>query len=315
MEINKALDYTIKNGLLRKAGEVTPDDELLSRIIRRIQTGEIDGRHEIKNGAFKWGALKSAAIFVSVLIISTVLLFTFSEGTRAFAEEAFNGIKTLFVVEADKDGYTIVEKPVSEAPVIQSIGKDTTLSDKELSDKVGFNVSLPIRLSKGYKLLSKSDGIVLYKPIGYDIAQSLEDLCYKAVDDAEAFKSLEKYESGRFVNGIYESGKAVIAINIEKHKMDVFSPGIKVKKTKVNDMNAFWIEVPLAKYPFVIKGKGNDMRSYMDMTQRPRTVTRLHSLIWCSNDIQYTISLMDKSSLSMKETVDLAKLFMKEQKE
>lgn len=300
---------------MRKAGEITPDDELLSRIIGRIQAGEIEGRHENKDGIFKWGVLKSAAISIIVLFISTVLLFTFSEGTRAFAEEAFNGIKTLFVVEADKDGYTIVEKPVSEALVVQSTGKDTKLSDKELSDKVGFNVFLPIRLSKGYKLLSKSDGVVLYKPIGYDIAQSLEDLCYKAVDDAEAFESLEKYEPGRFVDGIYESGETVIAINIEKHKMHAFSSDIKVKKTKVDDMDAFWIEFPIADYPFIIKGKGNDMRGYMDMTQRPRNVTKLHSLIWYSNDIKYTISLLDKSSLTMKETVNLAKLFMKEQKE
>ena len=299
----------VKHELTTKAKEVEVSDLIFNRITNRIESDT--GNRSLLKVKFqrtmmrKWIPVSLAA----VLIIGGVM-FTFSPEVRATTLGVINTIKTIFVLEKSQGEYKIVEKTTEEAIFTPSCGGTTTLSDAELSIKMGFNLTFPETLYGEYKLERKSDGMGIKKKVSEEIYQQIRLDMNKAIEDEAAFNSLSQYGPYRNVYAFYNKEGNTIAIGMvpldgpTPEESGYISTTIE---TSVRGTKAVWIELLL---PIYNRVKGDGVLSKPDMYTMPNGVSTNYILTWDYNGVRYDISTILQSELAMEEAVKIAESFM-----
>jgi hypothetical protein len=305
MENKQDFEDRIRKELKLKVNELCPSDELYSRIINDVINNDKGSFIMFKNRILNIGSKKLATAILCALIILTTISFSTSNNLKAFATEAINHIKTIFVLDETNK---VVEIPADDPTFIwTSISKGTLLSDKELTKKVGFQVFFPKDLCSGMKLTDKSESVHLNK-ITYEDSQKMQPNIFKAIDDEAIFNSLSTYAPTRGVGAQYVNDKNQLFISIGPISAEIKNAISSSTSTKV-DLNGtlgYWHEVPLASYPFI---EQNDI-TQQDMTKQPKDIKTAHTLFWSSNEVYYSIVFLTDKELPMDETVAIAKSFI-----
>jgi hypothetical protein len=310
MMLNKLnFEDRIKQELSVKAGEVEISDLMLPRIANRIKS-DAGGSGSILKDKFqniimrKWIAVSLAA----VLVIGAVM-FTFSPEVRAETLNIIDTIKTIFVVEKSQGEYKIVKKTTEEPIFSPSICKATTLSDAELTSKMGFNITFPETLYGEYKLQDKAEGVGIRKNIVDRIYEQLSSDMLKAIDDDAAFSSLSQYDPYRDIFAIYNKKGSTIFIDLCSSDGPTpmeYGNISSVIETSVGDAKAVWIEVVFPDYKLIIE---NGVRK-SDLYTEPNGISTSHFLTWDYNGVRYVTGTVHQSELTMEESVKVAKSFM-----
>jgi hypothetical protein len=304
MENKQDFEERIRKELKLKSNEIYPSDKLYSRIINDVINNDKGSLTMFKNRILNIGSKRLATAILCAFMILSIVSFSTSNNLKAFATEAINHIKTIFVLDETNK---VVEKAADTTFVWSSTGKGTILSDNELTKKVGFQVFFPEVLYNDMKLTDKSESIRLNKTT-YEDSQRLQSNMFKAIDDEAIFNSLSTYSPTRGVGAQYVNDKTQLFISIAPISAEITNELLSSPSTKV-DLNGtlgYWFEVPSPSYPFI---EQNDI-TQADMTKQPTDIETAHTFFWSSNEVYYSIGFLTDNELSMNETVAIAKSFI-----
>jgi hypothetical protein len=307
MKNKQDFEERIRTELKLKGNELSPSDELYSRIINGVINDKKGSFKLLKSRILNIGSKRLATAILCALIILSIVSFSTSNNLKAFATETINRIKTIFVLDATNTDYKLVEKPADTTFISSSASKDTLLSDHELSKKVGFQVFFPKVLCNDMKLTDKFEVISINK-ITYEDSQKVKPNMLKAIDDDTMFNTLTAYKPTRGVGAQYINDKSQLSISNTPISVEINNELLSSPSTKV-DLNGtlgYWFEVPIPSYPLV---KQNDI-TQNDMTKQPKDIKTAHALFWSSNGICYSITFLSDKELPMDETVAIAKSFI-----
>lgn len=295
MNNNQLFDNIIKKNINDTANEIEVSENSIQEILL-----EVNKRKKEKNLYTGFKKYAAAAVIAFVLIVVT---FAASDNVRAIAVGFISNIKTVFIMDKDNN---IIERPANEVLINPSISKDTSLNDKELSEKLGIKIRIPEKFYKDLDLQKKAEVVAFNKTLSYETFDTLKDVVENAINDENAFKSLHEYLPYRSVSCTYRNGKGnIFNIAVMDTSVKVFSNNhdiSKVVQTKVGNINAQWIVESFTDY----KGK--------DMTNKPVGKGTANALFWTTKGSTYTIVTLDDKPMSMNETVKIAEAFMKTQK-
>jgi len=307
MENKQDFEERIRMELKLKGNEVSPSDELYSKIINDVINNKKGSFEMLKNRIINIGSKRLVAAILCALMILSIVSFSTSENVKAFATETINHIKTIFVLDGTNTDYKVVEKPADTTFIWLSTSKDTKLSDNELTKKVGFQVSFPEVLCSDMKLTDKCELIYLNK-ITYEDSQKLQPNILKAINDETVFNSLNTYEPARGVGALYTNDKSELFISnapISAEIKNLLSSS-KLTKVDLNGTLGYWAEIPVPSYSLIEQ----NAITQQDITKQPKDIKTSHMFFWSSNKVYYTIAFLPDKELSMDETVAIAKSFI-----
>jgi hypothetical protein len=307
MENNQNFEERIKAELKLAGNNVKPSNELYSVIMEDIKNKKKGSIGMFRNKFAHMGAKKFAAALVCLVVVLGGISYSASPDFRAFAAETAEKIKTIFILDTSNN---VVEKDINQVPLQTIVSKLTTISDAELSDKVGFKVVFPDTLKSDFRLIAKSETLSLNK-IDYDVAQGIQNDALEAIDNMDKFKSLEKYDPVRGVSALYvnTSGRDIF-VNIVPDTVDyekrVTASDYNIKTLDINGTKVYWNEPPVPVYPTVEK----DGQKQPDWTQKPIKIETAHQLIWFSDDLFFCINIGVNQDYSAQEIENAARAFI-----
>jgi hypothetical protein len=304
MENKQDFEERIRKNLNLIGNELCPSDELYSRIMNDVVNSKKGNFTMFKNRISNIGGKKLSIAILCAFMILSIVSFSTSNNLKAFATETINHIKTIFVLDEKSN---VVEKAADTTFIGVTTGKDTLLSDNELTKKVGFQVFFPKNLYSGMKLTNKNELINLNK-ITFEDSQRVQPNMLKAIDDKAVFNSLTSYEPTRGVGAEYVNDKTQLFISIGPVSSEIKNllSSYTSAKVDLNGTLGYWCEVPIPSYPLI---KQSEIMQ-QDMSKKPNTIKTLHPFIWCSNGVSYLITFLPDKELSMDETVAIAKSFI-----
>lgn len=304
MENKQDFEERIRSDLKIKGNEISPSDELYSKIIDDFLYNK-GGKFKMFKNKFIY--INKKRLLVATLCIAIAISFETSSNLRAFATETVNKIKTIFIVEGTDKNYKVSEQPADKPIFSTGHSKITNLNDDELSKKVGFKISFPKFLCNGFNLISKYEFVMLNK-LSYENIPKVRNNISKAIDDVEVFKSLAEYNPSRAVSADYIKDDVDISIfatpNINEFKSQISSA--KYTKVNLNGLEGYWLGLPVPTYPTIKQGEQFEN----DMSQNPNEIKIAHTLLWLSNGVCYQMVFSPDKELSMDQTVAIAKSFI-----
>ena len=297
----------IKQELTTKAGEAEISEEMLFKIINRIENNNEGNRSMLKDKIQKMMMRKWIAASLCIVLIMGGVMFTFSGEVRAATLDVVNTIKTIFVLDKSQGEYKIVEKTSEDVIFTPVCSKTTKLSDEELSIKMGFEITFPKTLYGEYKLDNKAEAVGINKKVSLETSNQIQSNMFKAIDDEEAMNSLSQYNAYRYIFGTYINNDGN-TIFIGVWPLDGPAAGDKSTaiETAVGGAKAFWIEEVYPNYRHIDEnGVGQS-----DLYTKPNGIARKHILSWDVNGVRYHISTYQQLELTMEEAVKIAESFM-----
>lgn len=306
-------DNIIKGAILDEVSGLSVTEDIFRTIKNKINTekGNKKGYRLYIGFSFRKYVLFAVCLFV----ICTAATFTFSSQARAVVSQTISSIKNIFDVEIIDNRYQIIEKPANEAYFTHAISKVAQLNDKELRDKLGYEVKFPRTLGDSFRIENKALGVVILKPLNLEQSKQLSIDMDNAIEDDNALEQLKPYNALRYTSGLYtktDGSSVFIVISKEPGLAKIESflskygvvQGQKIQKIKVGKLDGFWIIKPIPIYPTNNVGKE-------DMTVRPDMVETF-VLDWQKNDIFYSLGTYNKGFvLTQKEALKMAEDFMK----
>ncbi len=251
------------------------------------------------------GSIRKTMSIAACLAICITSLVVASSGTvRAMAQNTIDNIVSLFVVEGRGDNAQIVQKPSNElAGEIQSV-EATTLSDAELSKRLGFDISFPQNIMSDVTLISKHTGVLLNSEVPYLKQYELLPLMQRAVYDDDTMNALSEYSPVRYIGAsyCYQDYDVIISANLLAKDIDTSS-----YTEKIGDICANWEENKYPIYPFIIDN--GEIKG--DMTQKPYLGDKV-CLSWIHNSVSYKLQ-QNGTSLTKEKAIEIANAFMKQQ--
>ncbi|MBS4538512.1 hypothetical protein GOQ27_08550 [Clostridium sp. D2Q-11] len=309
--INKSnLESMIKKDLIQKASEVKPSDEMISKIIDRIEDEERTNHNMLKDRILNVILRRFIAVSLCGVLAFTGILFIFSETARALTLDAVNTIKTIFVLEKSEGDYKIVEQSTTDPVFTPVCIRTSKLSDEEISKKLKFNVSYPESLSGGYKYHYKSEGVGIQRQVSQEKWRQLQVDMIEAINDETALNGLSAYKPYRIIVATYRNKEGHnIFIQMQAAEVLVSTENNStVVKTNIGNEDAIWIEMMTPEYEHIMEnGMGTS-----NLFKKPERIVKVHSLIWESDGVRYVINTMKGQELFMEESVKIAESFMEQ---
>ncbi|MGH4119511.1 hypothetical protein [Clostridium sp.] len=304
MKNEQDFEERIRIDLKLKGNELSPSDELYSKIINDVTNTKKGNFNMFKNKILNIGGKRLTTGILCAFMIISIVSFSTSNNLKAFATEAINHIKTIFVLDETNK---VVEKDADTTFIYPSTSKDTILSDNQLTKKNGFKVFFPKSLCSDMNLTDKFESIHLNK-MTYEDGQKLQPDILKAIDDEDVFNSLTSYEPTRGVGAQYINDKNQLFISIAPVSAEIKNllSSSTSKKVDLNGTLGYWHEVQFPSYPLIEK---NDL-TQQDMSKKPTDIKTAHMFYWCSNGVFYSITFLSDNELSMNETAAIAKSFI-----
>jgi hypothetical protein len=300
------LEDLIKRSLALQSKDIQIPSDMLRRIKSRLATPEkITSKKRFQNR----NVSSRVRLTLSVVLMISVLCCVLFKDTRSMAIAAVNMVKSIFVLESDGKGYRTVEKPVEKVDLTFSVSETTRLTDPQIAKKVGYKISFPKTLARGYALTDKTLGISLNKPLNYNLEKELNRRMNLAIEEEGEFKKLSDFSPQRDTCGIYKNSQvAIIFINIFRPwPKDALSG--EIVTIGPGKIKAHWIECPFPIYPLKTE---NGIKG-ADMTKKPTDIKITHSLYWEYAGLGYYLNPFYTRDLALDEAVDIAESFMKGQ--
>lgn len=186
----------------------------------------------------------------------------------------------------------------------RSLSEDTTLSDEEISKRIGFNISFPQNIVDDVTLKSKYNGVLLNSEVPYLKQYDLMPTMQRAVYDDDAMNSLSEYSPVRYIAALYNYQDHGVIITANKSIEDIDT---SIYTEKIGDMPAMWEN---NKYPIYPRLEDNGVIKG-DMTQKP-TLEDYVCLSWVHNSVSYKLQ-QNGTSLTKEKALEIANAFMKQQ--
>jgi hypothetical protein len=303
------LEELVTQDLQRKASEVQPSDEMLSRMMGRIKADGGGNSSRIKYRIPSFHIRRWIVVTVCSAFILMGIMFTLSEDVRAATLEAIDTLKSIFVIDRSENGeYAIVEKAADDFLTSFSVCNTTYLSDEELTRKMGFHVYFPEKLNDEFKLMERVEGVGIREQVSLEVIEQMETTQLKAINDAAVFDSLAEYNPFRDVFAIYEGEKGtMLFIGMEKEVFPpIFDKNSISFETTIGGKSALWIETVRPDY----KSISSNGIGKADLYTKPDKMLKDYYLVWNSDGIKYELSTSDDLVLTMEEAVELAETFM-----
>jgi hypothetical protein len=286
------LEYQIQSALRRKAETIQVPQDLFARIYKELPIGPTLSRPN-KSGLICWRAV---TVIISVIVITGILLVTFSREAKVMAAQVVDSIKTIFVVEKKDGRYFTVIKPIGEFQLSQGLSKKLFgVDDSSLGQKVGFKVAFPDTLD-GYQLEFKAIGVKLDRKLDVDAFSQLEDRIQKAFDDDRVLESLKVYDTHRYSGACYRKGDTVIGIYVMSRTYRIIHNVIK--NVTFQSCKGFWLEHPRNQY-------------FKDKNTEVKNLQVRHSLFWVKNGRGFYLRSEGETDLTYHEAIQIADLFSK----
>lgn len=298
-------DELVKKSLAQAEADALDQDISYNNFSRRLNSGSSEPNRIPTLHPFRRYAAVAACSFALIAAIS----FGSSSTVRAMAQDAVNSVKMLFVPEVIDNKVEIVQKASNELLITQSCSSSTFLSDAEISDKIGYKVSYPSKLSD-FQLSSKSIGVVLGKQVTYDQGNALVPQIQSAILDDSALDKLSEYSPYRTASACYSKDGLDLFICIDKLNEPFTAPSDETTESvKIGDIEGKWFKSDVPEYPIVTE---NGM-SKNDFTQKPQ-ITDKTFLFWENNGIRYNLfTIIDGANISKEDAVKIASEFMSAQ--
>lgn len=307
------LENVIRRELEMKAYEVEISDKVFSRIINRIESYEGGSANMLKDRISNFVMKSRLAVSLCLALALVAAVCTFSDGARAAALNVVNAVKTVFVVDKVDGEYKLVEKPADYPYCTPIVSRGTTLNDKELSDKYGFNVFFPETLYGEYKRESNAELVGIKMKVNEKTMRQLQKDMFEAIDNDAAFEKLREYKPYRMLSSFYVNNNNYNRIFIDMWASDAsekIEDGGNVIKTKVGDADADWIDSVYPDYSNMAEGG----MTIEDTNTIPEGIVKSHALTWYSEGIMYYIGTVKGTELAMEDAVKIAESFMETQK-
>ncbi len=308
-----SLNRIIKDALIQEANEYTG----LKDIFQNIRQEAVKNKKKsnwVKNNSFL--SLSSRRIILSTLgciLITFVLLFTFSSNVRSLAADT---IERIFILVQEDNETNIVEKPVDEIDFTYTCSNRTFLSEKELEQKLGYPVHFPKTLYGEYTLEYKSLNVTLGQKIKRAVYQekNMEMTMSNALEDDTELEKLMEYDAYRSISASYkkQNGSRIsicIEPMTEAYIVDEIDKYYRVEVVKINNLNGRWVKNKYPEYEEKIKNNA----VIIDRSKPPVRITDTNSLMWETEDAVYHLEAYKNHSISKKEAVKIAESFQKEQ--
>lgn len=283
MDKRKKFDDIIKSTLDESTKDIEPSRNIFNEAWMKKDESLISRK------SFTIKPLLRVSIVTTCLI---ALLFTSmivaSPKARSAALEAYNSLKTIFVIEKVGDEYITVEKPEDIESAFENLG-GITLDDnkREAFEKItGFKLHFPQRVGEYYnRRYYPNGGITVYNINRKDLEQN-RDRFLEAILNEKTYSKLSKFDMRRWVYTTYtdKMGKG-FNLYIGKHTPQYFGSNNRVlKKFDIDGVDCEIIESTRALYSWKTEG---DWR-VEDMTKEPKIV-KLYYLVWDYDGVQYSI--------------------------
>lgn len=298
MENNQDFEERIRLELKQVGNSLKPSNELYSDIMADMKDKKRGSIGMLRNKFAYMGAKRFATALICLVLALGGISYSLSGEFRAFAAETVDKIKTIFILDTS---HNVVEKDMKQVPIQTIVSKQTTISDAELSNKVGFKVVFPDTLHSAFRMIAKSETLCLNK-IDYDIAQGIQNDALEAIDNMDKFKSLEKYDPVRGVSALYvNAAGGGIVVNIVPdtigYEKRVTASDSNTKIQDISGTKVYWQDLPVPVYPTVEK----DGQKQADWTQKPIKIETAHQLVWFSDDLFFSIIIGVNQDYSAQE--------------
>ncbi len=292
MDKHIQMEHVIKAALQRKVEGIEAPTDLLTRINASLANISIKTKRETSSYRSAW---RAAAVAVTVIIVSGLMLLTFSKEARVMAAQLANSIKKIFVVEKAGDSYRAVVKPVDEFKL--SLGlceKASGLDDYRLGEKVEFQVHFP-EVLEGYQLDFRVIGVKLDQRMDVDSFRQLKDQIVLAIHDDRALEDMKIYDAHRYTGAFYHKGGAMIGIYVMGRAYRIRN--CVNKKVTIRDCEGFWLEHPRRQY-------------FEDENAKEQNLQVRHSLFWVKNGRGFYLRPEGEDDITFDEAIRIAELFV-----
>lgn len=285
MDKRKKFDDIIKSTLEGSTKDIEPTREIFNEAWMKKDESSI--RH--KSFTIK-PVLRICIVTTCLIAFLFTTMIIASPKARSIALEAYNSLRTIFVIEKVGDEYVTVEKPADIEYEFENLG-GVTIDDskREAFEKImGFKLHFPQRLGEYYnRRYYPNGGITVYNVKLKDVEQN-RDKFLQAILNEKTYSNLSKFDMGRWVSTTYtdKMGEGFF-FYIGKHTHKYFGPNKKViKKFDIDGVDCEIIESTRASYPWKSEG---DWR-FEDMTQEPEKILKLYYLVWYYDGVKYSIT-------------------------
>lgn len=295
------LDYLLKNAI---KDEVIPsEEEINSNFVKfKADLANTDNKKYYLRRFNYLNFKKAVVISMCCLMCLTTILYCSSSTVRAATLSAIDNIKSIFVVEYSGDDLKIVKKPSNMVKVASSICTTTFKSDAELEKLLGYKVIHPYILNKNYVLKYRAIAVGIRKEIPYDLSINIQQQMLLAIDNQDEFEKLSEYSPYRSTTSIYDKDDVCIYISTSPYSTFAISP--KKEEIKIGDVKGYWCKIEFPEYSLI---RINDI-GQNDFSSKP-TIKEKYILEWTNNDIFYSLSTLQDSTISKEEAIKIAEEF------
>lgn len=278
------IDDAIKSTLDKNTSDIKASRNIFNEAWSRKDEKTLENNH------FTIRQIARVSIVTACLIIfvfTTIVMV--SPKARSIAIEAYNSLRTIFVVENVDGQYVAVEKSEDIEYAFENLG-NVSINDEQRShfeNIFGFRFHFPEKVGEFYnRSFYPKAGITVYDVKLKDIERN-RDKFPQAIGNEQIYSQLSDFDMRRWVNTTYtdKNGKGFY-FYMAKHTDKYFSSNTKViKKFDIDGVGCEIIESTRAMYPWKKKGDWK----YEDMTKEPEKIIKLYYLVWDYDGVRYSI--------------------------
>lgn len=307
MDYNKQIDSIISEAVSISLDKMEAPEDMFFRIETGINNSKGRTKSRIWASRFHCINFKKASITLlcGLFIICTLSVLSFPN-VRTFAASTTESILRLFTMEKINGEYKVVETKPTDAIFSFSVNEATSLSDSDISKKVGYSVVFPQSVYGGYTLSGKDLFVSINKKVDYITMNDLEVSMHKAINDDIELHKLKQFDAKREVAAVYKNDSGIITLGTKGGNFD--DSAEKVKEIKVGEIRGKWLEFQSPVYP-----ESNNSKFGPDLTKKPTGMITKHMLIWEWKGVGYCLYYKDRK-IALEEVAKIAESFMESQR-
>lgn len=279
------IDDAIKSTLDKNTSDIKASRNIFNEAWSRKDEKTLENNH------FTIRQIARVSIVTACLIIFVfTTMVMVSPKARSIAIEAYNSLRTIFVVENVDGQYVTVEKSEDIKYEFENLGS-VSIDDEQkpyFEDIFGFRFHFPKKIGEyNSRSFYPKAGITVYNVKLRDIERN-RDKFSQAIGNEQLYSQLSDFDMRRWVYTTYtdKNGKG-FNLYMAKHTDKYFTSDKKViKKFDIDGVGFEIVESTRAMYPWKKQG---DWR-YEDMTKEPEKIIKLYYLVWDYDGVRYSIT-------------------------
>jgi hypothetical protein len=223
--------------------------------------------------AVRFNTRKAVTSLLCSLLITTTLCGALIPSVRA---AAVNAVKTYLYmpIKNAEGGYGTEKVPTENVEVSISRVTRTSLSDKEISDELGYTVQIPEKLISKYVMSEKW------------LVSGLKTS--KNVFAAAIYKPEGTTDNAKFALSVMKSKSAEYKLTVESSSSEASK---NQQELQIGDIEVYYYENPVFKGLEELEMQGKHSEEFLEgLAKEPREILTAHAMHWVQDGLGYNLT-------------------------